>query len=426
MTAKDSRRLRNLACTYAEYAHGEPMSQRREKWRVHNRLLSKTFPFHIEDNGSYFQDLTPPLECEGSECRALEARLLHALVAYEMIDDDRIIPDRFVVDWCTPLTAVCDELQITRADNGQGSSLGYRTNHPIQDINADWGKLKKRAISLDREQTERQAHLAEEAFAGLLPVVIGRASSLYSDGITNKAVHLMGMQELYLQMAADPDAVHRLFGFLTEDNLALGQWEEDQNLLTPSHDGNQGYCTGSSLFSDETKQPAGKRIASRDRYGYLESQESAGISADMFDEFVMPHLTKLAGKFKLLMFGCCEPVHNLMPALQRLPGLRKVSVTPWCDLRTLVETCRQDVIWCRKPIPLKLCGGTFDRDDLRRHLQETLDIGKDHFVEFVFRDTNLLTGAMTDRVAQTCDMIRDMTGHPEGRRKRTRDATVVF
>ena len=416
MTKSDKGRLRDLASKYAEYAFGEPMVQRREKWRVHNGLEEKTFPFHIEDNGSYFRDLTPPLECESDECRALEGRLMRALVAYEMIDDDRIIPDRFVIDWCTPITGNCDELQITRADNGRGSSLGYKTNNPIKDIDADMGKLKKRTISLDRERTEKQAHLAEEVLSGLLPVEIGRPSSIYSNGITNTAVHLMGMQELYLQMAMNPDAVHRLFAFLAEDNLALGQWEEDQDLLTLNHDGNQGYCSGSSQFSDETAVPAGNRAVSTDRYGYLESQESAGISADMFTDFLMPHFTRFASKFKLMKFGCCEAVHDLMPALQRLPGLRKVSVTPWCDIRKLTETCREDIIWSRKPIPLKLCGETFVLDDLRSHLQETLDIGKDYFIEFVYRDTNPLTGDMTDRVAQTCNMIRELTGHPEGSR----------
>lgn len=37
-------------------------------------------------------------------------------------------------------------------------------------------------------------------------------------------------------------------------------------------------------------------------------------------------------------------------------------------------------------------------------------------MEFVYRDTNLLTGHMTDRIAQTCAMIRDLTGRPEGSR----------
>ena len=415
--SKDKRRVRNLACRYAEYARGKPMGERREKWRVHNRLQQKTFPFHIEDNCTYLADLTPPLECETEVCRGLERRLLGALTAYERIDDDRIIPDRFVVDWATPVTAVCDELQITRADNGRGNTLGYMTNHPIKDIDADWGKLKRQTIRLDRAATEARAQAAREAFDGLLPVEVGRLGSHYSGGITNSAVHLMGMQELYLQMAMNPAAVHRLFTFLAEDNLALGRWEEDQGLLTRNDDGNQGYCSGSSLYTDETAAPAGKRVVSTDRYGYLESQESAGISAGMFDEFLMPHFTRLAAKFKIWKFGCCEPVHDLMPVLQRLPGLRKVSVTPWCDLRKLAATCRPDVIWCRKPVPLKLCGATFDADDLRRHLQETLDVGRDCFVEFVFRDTTLLTGGMVDRVAQTCRMVRELTGHPEGSRR---------
>jgi hypothetical protein len=136
----------------------------------------------------------------------------------------------------------------------------------------------------------------------------------------------------------------------------------------------------------------------------------------MFEEFVFPHLARFAEKFKLLKHGCCEPVHNTMPCLKRLHGLRKVSVTPWCDMTKLTESCPPEVIWCRKPIPLKLCGQTFIPEEMRQHLRETLDIGQDYFIEFVYRDTNMLTGAMVDRVAQTCDMIREMTGQPEGSR----------
>jgi hypothetical protein len=418
MSSSERARLRELAGRYAEYACGQPMAERREKWRAHNRRERRTFPFHIEDNGSFFKDLMPPLQCTAEPARNLEARLVQALTAYERIDDDRIIPNRFVVDWCTSVTPICEELTITRADNGHGSSLGYKTSEPIRDIDADWGKLKLPVITLDRAATERRAQVARDAFAGLLPVEVGRTNTGYSAGITNKAVHLMGMQELYLQMAMNPEGVHRLFGFLADANLAMGQWEEEQNLLTLNHDGNQGYCTGSSLCSDETATCAGAHVRTTDRFGYLESQESAGISAGMFDEFVMPHLARLAEKFKLLMFGCCEPVHDFMPSLHRLHGLRKVSVTPWCDMRKLTTTCRREIIWCRKPVPLKLCGPSFDAGEMRAHLQETLDIGRDYFIEFVFRDTTNLTGKMADRVATTCDLIRTLTGHPEGSRAR--------
>jgi hypothetical protein len=416
ITSKDRDRLRQLACRYAECARSKAMDERREKWRLHNGLHEKTYPFHIEDNGSFFRDLTPPLECEDAQGRALEGRLLRSLTAYEMIDDDRIIPDRFLIQWGVSVSSICDELKETHAENGHGSSLGYVTSQPIKDIDGDWHKLSKRVATVNREGTEKHAQLAREVFEGLLPVDIGCPGSMYSNGITNTAVHLMGMQELFLQMAIDPDAVKRLFAFLAEDSLTIGKWEEDQGLLTLNHDGNQGYCSGSSQFSDETAVKAGESVVSTDRYGYLESQESTGISAEMFNEFLMPHFSNLANKFKLLKFGCCEPVHNLMPFLSRLNGLRKVSVTPWCDLDKLTQTCPEDVIWCRKPIPLKMCGETFEPEDLRKHLKETLDAGSNYFVEFVYRDTCLLTGDMQDRVSATCSMIRELTGHAEGSR----------
>ena len=425
MNSKCTSHLRSLAGRYTEYALGDTMTQRREKWRLHNRMREKTLPFHIEDNGTYLRDLSPPLECEDAERRSLEARLLHALIAYEKIDDDRIIPDRFVVDWATTLTSYCDEIVLTHANDGHGGTLGYKSNKPIKDIDGDFHKLTRRALTLDRELTARRAELARDVFRGLLPVVVGRPSSLYSDGISSKAVHLMGMQELYLQMAAHPEAVHRLLTFLAEDNFALGQWEEDQELLTLNNDGNQGYCSGSSQFSDEIpgrEIKEGEPILSIDRYGYLEAQEAAGISPDMFAEFLMPHFLKLANKFRVMKFGCCEPVHDLMPHLHKLNGLRKVSVTPWCDQERLAAVCNKDIIWSRKPVPLKLCGATFDPDDFRSHLKETVEIGKEYSVEFIFRDTTCLTGEMEQRIAQACDIVRDVTNRPEGRRQDTMNA----
>lgn len=410
--------LRSLAQKYVEYALSDTMAQRREKWRRHNRLQERTFPFHIEDNGTYLRDLTPPLRSEDELDRQLEAELLRAIVSHERIDDDRIIPATFVVDWVTDVSPYCDELEFKHVEDGFGGTFGYESNKPIKDIDADFGKLKNRVPTMNREQTQRRVELAETIFAGLLPVVLGRTSSLYSNGIANKAVHLMGMQELYLQMAMDPDAVHRLFTCIADDNQALGQWEEEQGLLIPNNDGNQGYCSGSSQFSDEisSRQEAGAVVRSEDRYGYLEAQEAAGLSPDMFGEFLMPHFSGLALRFKLMKFGCCEPVHDLMPHLHKLHGLRKVSVTPWCNLERLAAQCRKDIIWSRKPVPLKLCDTTFDQDDFRAHLQETLDIGREYFIELIFRDTNRLTGAMEQRLAQACGIIRELTQHPEGRK----------
>jgi hypothetical protein len=418
MSSNDTTILRQLAGRYAEYATGETMVARRAKWRAHNTRSEKTYPFHIEDNGRFMADLLPPLRCEDGEHRRLEDQLRRAILAYEKVDDDRIIPDRFVVDWVTSTTPYCDELEFTHASDADGGTFGYRTNHPIADIDGDFHKIRRRSITVDRERTAGRVEIAERAMAGLLPVEAGRPSSFYSDGIANKAVHLLGMENLFVQMATNPQAVHRLFAHFAEDNLALGDFEEAEGLLTRNDDGNQGYGSGSSQYGCEMPPGAGtdgRTLLSTDRCGYLEAQEATGVSPDMFAEFFMPHFMKLSARFRMLKFGCCEPVHDLMPHLQRMPGLFKVSVTPWCDIRKLAETCRPDVIWSRKPVPLKLCGDAFDEVDFRAHLQETLDVGEGFFVEFIFRDTNRLTGAMADRLQLACDIVRELTGHDEGR-----------
>ena len=97
----------------------------------------------------------------------------------------------------------------------------------------------------------QQAELAQSVFKGLLPVFTGRTGSFHVNGIVNKAVHPGGHTGSVSPDGSKPEAVHRLLTFLTEGSLALGQWEEERELLILNNDGNQGYCPGSSQFTDE-------------------------------------------------------------------------------------------------------------------------------------------------------------------------------
>ena len=81
-----------------------------------------------------------------------------------------------------------------------------------------------------------------------------------------------------------------------------------------------------------------------------------------------------------------------------------------------MANCNPNIIWSRKPPSLKLSGSTFDADDFRLHLKEALEIGKEYFIEFIFRDTNRLTGQMEQRLAEACEILREDTNQPEERR----------
>jgi hypothetical protein len=58
----------------------------------------------------------------------------------------------------------------------------------------------------------------------------------------------------------------------------------------------------------------------------------------------------------------------------------------------------------------------FDPADFETHLRETLGLARDNFVELIFRDTCRLNGAMKDRLAQACRIVRRLTGREAGSR----------
>ncbi len=59
----------------------------------------------------------------------------------------------------------------------------------------------------------------------------------------------------------------------------------------------------------------------------------------MYHELVFPAYERLAREFGLVYYGCCEPVHPVWGDVSRLHGLRKVSVSPWCDEPSWARRC---------------------------------------------------------------------------------------
>ena len=95
---KERERLRKLAAKYMEIVNSAEMKRRREIWRLSNRLLERTVPFVIEDNGTFFGDLTPKCECKGEFELRMEQYFLRVICNYELIPDDRIYTPYFPVE----------------------------------------------------------------------------------------------------------------------------------------------------------------------------------------------------------------------------------------------------------------------------------------------------------------------------------------
>jgi hypothetical protein len=416
-TPNDRDCLRTLAAEYAEIANGADMKARRERWRRSNRLLERTVPFQIEDNGTFLADLMPPPVCEGEIERALELQLRKAVYNFRLIDDDRVFPPCCAINWQIVRPELCPELTFTYVADASGRKLGHETNTPLANLAADFHKLVRRPFTVDRDATHRQAEIATAAFGDLLPVRIVTQWTLWSGcSLTSKAVRLMGMDNFYMAMLDQPEQVHRFFDFATNESLDFQRWLETERLATPNN-GEFSVGSGSCGFTDEL--PAreirdGARLMLADCWGFQEAQESVGLSPEMYAAFIHPYQRRTSDGFGLLYYGCCEPVHQQWPVIRQFRNLRKITVSPWCDQASIAGSAGRSVVLSRKPHTMKLCGEVFDAAAFEADIRETLEIARDNFIELIFRDNCRIAGGMKPRIDEACRIIHRLIGRMAG------------
>ncbi len=407
---KDRERLRKLAAKYSEIVNSAEMNKRREIWLLSNRLLERTVPFVIEDNGAFFKDLLPECECEGKFESWVEQYLLKVICNYELIPDDRIYTPYFPLEWKIHRPSMCPGFEIIRAKDNSGRAFGYETNKPLADLSNSLHLLERGEFKVDRVGTYNEVEILENIFGDLLSVKIVCGHTLgTSRGMAYKAVEWMGMENFYMAMIDQPENVHRFFDFIANEALGFLSWLKKENLIRPNH--GEFLCgSGSIGYTDELpgrKIPDGGQWLPEDCWCATEAQEAVGISNEMFAEFIFPYLNQVSQNFGLVYYGCCEPAHPLWPTIKQFKNLRKITISPWCDQKFMAEAVEKNYVLSRKPHPMQLCGESFNHESFAAHIKETLDITKDNFVELIFRDTCTLNGTMTGRVKEACEIVKE-------------------
>jgi hypothetical protein len=379
--------LRGLLRRKRELAQDPSMADRSALWTEHAALRSRR-PMVLAETGGVLDELIPlsSLRCREEWARAMERSLHEQIFRAENVQDDWVLTPFIDYQWFVDLGDYGVETELVRGNN-EGKLGSYHWEPPLRDLERDFDRLRPRIFSVDRPRTMAwKAHL-EEHFGDILPVR-RRGGYWWTSGLTWAAINLVGLEPFMLAMHDNPPGLHRLMAFLRDDFLQLMDWVEREGLLSAN---NEDDYIGSGSIGYTSELPGGNapaRIA--DLWGLSESQETVGVSPRMFEEFVFPYQEPVARRFGLLYYGCCEPIHKRIKIIRRLPNLRRVSVSPWCDQEAMVNELGANYIHCRKPNPTLISTETFDEDAIRADLHRTLEICRGVPLELVMKDVHTL------------------------------------
>jgi hypothetical protein len=128
------------------------------------------------------------------------------------------------------------------------------------------------------------------------------------------------------------------------------------------------------------------RVRPPNMWGCSNAQIFSEVSPRMHWDFALQHDLRWLSRWGLTYYGCCEPLDGKAELLRKIPNLRKVSVTPWCQTQRAVETIGPHWVMSRKPNPAVLAQEHWNPAQARQDLRDFLATARGCHVEFIMKD----------------------------------------
>lgn len=385
----DVKTLRSLAHRVAEIAALPEQKERERLWRATNGLRPLRPVVFCSPEGAW-EELLPESACSCTDplARAWERGLRMRLYAWEHFDDDAVLDDRFNVGYVYEDGGWGLEPQRMHSTQARGA---YRWSGALVDDD-DLTRLHPPKVTVDHVATQERLGLAHEVFDGLLRVEL-KGRFWWSTALIGELAQLRGLEQIMLDMCERPAWVHRVMRYLMEGRLRWLEDLENQSLLALNN-GNDYVGSGGFGWTDEL--PASEfdavRVRSADMWGFAEAQEITGVSPSMHDEFVLQYQIPLLERFGLNCYGCCEPLHHKFDIVKKIPKLRRISISPWCDRRVAAEALEDRYVYSWKPHPAYLADVEFSPEAVRTYIRGALEDSRGCVVEMVLKDTHTCNG----------------------------------
>ena len=411
--------LRGLGEQIAERASSPANRERRDAWYALDAGTGDRTMVLAEIGGLPDAERDPSvarLSCTGARERQYERMLRTWIYEHDILQDDHVIEARIPVSWAVDISDYGVEV-VYHEPAGDGHVTARTWDSPVKDLGTDMDKLHPRTVTLDRDESDRRMEHAHGIFDGVLRVE-RRGAFYWTLGLTWTAIELTGLEHFMIAMYDDPDGVHRLMKFLADDHIQVTSELERLGVYTPNNEndyigsGSMGYTAslggkpGASGDPSKAADAHSRIGTSRSQLWCLsESQETVGVSPEMFAEFVFPYQKSITDLFGRVYYGCCEPVDSRIHVIRQMRNLARVSVSPWADEERMAEACGRELVYSRKPNPATV-SDAWDEELLRSDIRRTLDVAGDCRLEIIMKDVHTLANE-PDRLARWVAIARD-------------------
>jgi len=264
----------------------------------------------------------------------------------------------------------------------------------------DVEKIKDYHIVHDTDETVRRMDEAEALFGDMAPAMATGHS--FHLGVWDYLSQVMGVENVYYALADQPELLRALMERVTAATLCA----IDDADACGGHDDNANLCHCSHIYTDELLPDSGqgRGPTAKNCWAMGLAQLFTSVSPAVFEEFELPYIMKMAERFGMIYYGCCDRLDDRLDLVKRIPNVRKVSCSPWSDRESFAAKIGTELVMSNKPSPAYLAVASFDEAAVQDDLKLTCELARNHRVnlEFILKDISTVNHE-PERLARWAD-----------------------
>ena len=388
LSPRDTDVLRQLASELAEIAALPVHQERARLWQQLNDLQSARPMVWINEICWHEMNVDDQLTLVTQHpwAQDQERELRRTLYQWRHLPGDMIISNFLTCPLAIHSTdfGIIEDVDVVRTD--QTSDIVSRHfNIQIRDFD-DLEKIKMPVVSHNEAATEFRFQAMCQVYDGILHVKkMGQTHIWFTPW--DYLVRWWGIQEAMMDLVERPDLVHAAVERMVDAWIVeLDQFESMNLLALDANDtriGSGGYGYTKQLPGDDLDP---QYIRPHNMWGCSNAQIFSEVSPQMHWEFAVEHDLRWLQRWGMTYYGCCEPLDRKIELLRRIPNLRKISTSPWCNTQRIVEQIGADYVISRKPSPAILAESDWQPDRARKDLVEFLEQADGCHVELIMKD----------------------------------------